>query len=139
MQAKEPPVVRRWTRHPASVGRARAELQKALANWCLNAVEDAALVVLSELVTNAVQHARVSPGREIETRYLREAGGVRIEVHDASDERPTARVPGESGGWGLGLVDELSDRWGVDDRDGVGKSVWAVLTVPAGDEARWLG
>lgn len=66
MQANEQPLVRRWTRHPASVGRARSELKKALANWCLNAVEDAALVVLSELVTNAVRHARVSPGREIE-------------------------------------------------------------------------
>ncbi|WP_405890261.1 ATP-binding protein [Streptomyces sp. NBC_00133] len=139
MQANEQPLVRRWTRHPASVGRARAELRKALANWCLNAVEDAALVVLSELVTNAVLHAHVSPGREIETRYLREADGVRIEVHDAADERPAARVPGESGGWGLGLVDELADRWGVDDRDGVGKSVWAVVTATAGDEARWLG
>ncbi|MFE6128566.1 ATP-binding protein [Streptomyces sp. NPDC056437] len=139
MQANERPVVRRWSRHPASVGGARSELSKALANWCLNAVEDAALVVLSELVTNAVRHARVSPGREIETRYVREANGVRIEVHDAADERPAARVPGESGGWGLGLVDELSDRWGVDDRAGVGKSVWAVVTARTGKEARWLG
>ncbi|MFF3244317.1 ATP-binding protein [Streptomyces sp. NPDC002870] len=137
MQANERPVVQRWTRHPASVGRARSE--KAPVNWCLDAVEAAALVVLSELVTNAVRHARVSPGREIETRYLREADGVRIEVHDAAEERPAARVPGESGGWGLGLVDDLSDRWGVDDRDGVGKSVWAVVTAPAGNEARWLG
>ncbi|MBT2366825.1 ATP-binding protein [Streptomyces sp. ISL-10] len=132
-------MVRRWTRHPASVGRARSELRKALANWCLNAVEDAALLVLSELVTNAVRHAHVSPGREIETRYLREADGVRIEVHDAADERPAARVPEESGGWGLGLVDTLADRWGVDKRDGVGKSVWAVVIAPAGDEARWIG
>ncbi|MGW7463349.1 ATP-binding protein [Streptomyces xantholiticus] len=129
--------MRRWTRHPASVGRARSELQKALANWGLHAVEDAALVVLSELVTNAVRHARVPSGREIETRYVRQADGVRIEVHDAAEERPAARIPGESGGWGLGLVDKLSDRWGVDDRDGVGKAVWAVVTAPAGDETQW--
>ncbi|MFI1398473.1 ATP-binding protein [Streptomyces sp. NPDC020681] len=135
MQANERPVVRRWTRHPASVGRARTELRETLANWCLNAVEDVALVVLSELITNAVRHARVSPGREIETRYVRETDGVRIEVHDAADERPATRAPGESGGWGLGLVDELSDRWGVDDRAGVGKSVWAVMTVSEGGEA----
>ncbi|MFG2757550.1 ATP-binding protein [Streptomyces sp. CNR698] len=135
MQASEKPVVRRWTRHPASAARARSELRKALASWCLNTIEDAALVVLSELVTNAVRHARVSPGREIETRYVREANGVRIEVHDAADERPTARVPGDSGGWGLGLVDELSERWGVDDRAGVGKSVWAVVTARTGGES----
>ena len=109
--------------------------QKGAGQLVPDTVEDAALVVLSELVTNAVRHARVSPGREIETRYVREANGVRIEVHDAADERPTARVPGDSGGWGLGLVDELSDRWGVDDRAGVGKSVWAVVTARTGGEA----
>jgi serine/threonine-protein kinase RsbW len=64
------------------------ELRKTLAGWGLVVIEDAALIALSELVTNAVRHARVSPGREIETHCLRASGGVRIEVHDAADAWP---------------------------------------------------
>jgi len=84
--------------------------------------------ILSELLANAVVHARVPPGREIETRFIRMSTGVRIEVHDASDERPVLRAPDESGGFGLQLVDSLSTRWGVEERDGVGKCVWADVT-----------
>ncbi|WP_405601464.1 hypothetical protein OG741_25120 [Streptomyces sp. NBC_01410] len=51
-----------------------------------------ALLVLSELLTNAICHARVSPGRQVETRYRCIGDGVRIEVHDASDERPILSV-----------------------------------------------
>ncbi|MFD9795717.1 ATP-binding protein [Streptomyces sp. NPDC059070] len=131
-------LTRRWARHPRCVGLARSELRKALADWGLMSVEDEALIVLSELITNAVRHAHASPGREIETRYLREADGVRIEVHDADDRLPAARVPGETGGWGLSVIDALADEWGVDERDGVGKAVWAVVSAPAGD-APWKG
>ncbi|MFE3587402.1 ATP-binding protein [Streptomyces niveus] len=96
-------VVLRWRRHPSAVGLARLELRKALTGWGLSALEDSATLVLSELVTNAVRHARVPSGREIETRFLPMGrpvpDGLRIEVHDA---------------------------WGVSDRVGVGKLVWAV-------------
>lgn len=51
------------------------------------------MLVLSELVTNAGRHAYVSPGREIETRYVRLADTLRIEVHDATPERPEKREP----------------------------------------------
>ncbi|MFI6284992.1 ATP-binding protein [Streptomyces sp. NPDC051018] len=125
-----PSVAHRWTRSPRTVGKARAELLEVLTGWNLCAIEDEALVVPSELVTNAVRHARTSPGRQIETRYLREADGIRIEVHGPDTQRPTARVPGESGGYGLVLVDGLADRWGVEELDGAGKPVWAVVTLP---------
>jgi anti-sigma regulatory factor (Ser/Thr protein kinase) len=92
-----------------------------------------AAVVLSELVTNAVVHARVPPGREVHTRFVPLDGGVRIEVHDASDEWPVPRVPDESGGYGLTLVSELSSAWGVEKRRGVGKYVWAAVTSTKGD------
>lgn len=132
-------MVSRWSRHPRSVGRARAELRKTLASWSLTVIEDAASIVLSELLTNAVRHGCVSPGREIETRHLRPAGGLlRIEVHDTADERPVLTVPAAdaSGGWGLPLVEALADRWGVSDRVGPGKVVWAELAVPATDGGR---
>ncbi|MET9291576.1 ATP-binding protein [Streptomyces sp. NPDC003077] len=121
--------VRRWPRHAASVGKARSELRAALNDWGLGALEDTALVVVSELVTNAVRHARTSPGREIETRYVRDQGAVRIEVHDAGKARPTLRAPGgtDTAGRGLILVAALATSWGVDERTGPGKCVWAVV------------
>ncbi|QDY77292.1 ATP-binding protein [Streptomyces qinzhouensis] len=123
---------RRWARNSRNVAKARAELGAVLGEWGLQALADPALVVLSELITNAVRHARTASGREIETRCRREADGVRIEVHDADEQRPRHREPGETGGYGLVLVEALSVTWGVDDRDGVGKVVWA-LVVPRGD------
>ncbi|WP_233518212.1 ATP-binding protein [Streptomyces corynorhini] len=95
----------------------------------MGALEEPAVLVLSELVTNAVRHARVPVGREIETRYLAVPEGLRLEVHDASSERPRLQraAPGACGGRGLVIVDALADRWGVADRAGVGKLVWAQL------------
>ncbi|MGP3983914.1 ATP-binding protein [Streptomyces sp. KR80] len=135
METDSATVVRRWSRHPRSVGRARAELRKTLASWGLIEIEDAALLAVSELVTNAVRHSRVSPGREIETRYLREGDGVRIEVHDAAEMWEQKQAPDTDAehGRGLALLAALSDRWGVNERVGVGKVVWAVLTASSGD------
>ncbi|MFD9721718.1 ATP-binding protein [Streptomyces sp. NPDC059076] len=121
----------RWRPTPRSVGQARAEFRDVLNGWGLAPIEQAALIVLSELLTNAVRHARV-PGRDIETRYLPLWRGVRIEVHDASDARPRLTVPAvdATGGRGLPLVAALSDAWGVASRTGPGKIVWAELTLP---------
>ncbi|MCC3654179.1 ATP-binding protein [Streptomyces sp. S07_1.15] len=130
------PVVLRWSRHPSCVGLARLELRKALAGWGLAALEESATLVLSELLTNAGRHARVSPGRQIETRYVPELpSGLRIEVHDASPVRPEPCVPDADacGGRGLLLVAALADAWGIGDRDGPGKVVWAHLSLPPGD------
>ncbi|GAA3099501.1 ATP-binding protein [Streptomyces rectiviolaceus] len=126
-------VVSRWPRQPRSVGQAREGLRKVLAAWELSRVEDAALLVLSELLSNAVVHGKVPRGREVETRYLRMACGVRIEVHDTARElpRPLALPGGEMcSGRGLFLVEAVADRWGVTERTGPGKAVWAEVAVP---------
>ncbi|WP_431783116.1 ATP-binding protein [Streptomyces chumphonensis] len=122
------PVVLRWDRDPRNVGKARAGLRVTLATWGLTAIEEEASLVLSELLTNAVRHANV-PGRQIETRYLLVPDGLRVEVHDACDVRPVMELPAgaTTGGWGLPLVDVLAARWGVSDRQGPGKVVWAEL------------
>lgn len=127
-------VVRRWTCHPRSVRLARAELSRALAAWDLTEIEDAALVVLSELVTNAVRHARIPSGREIETRYALVGAGLRIEVHDAAETRPRRLAVGADAenGRGLALVEALADEWGISDRVGCGKAVWAVVSAVPG-------
>ncbi|MGW0120267.1 ATP-binding protein [Streptomyces sp. NPDC003327] len=124
------PLVLRWPQGPRSVPLARRALREALDAWGLRGIEDTASLVLSELLTNAVRHGRV-PGREIETHFAATAGGLRIEVHDASEERPLMALPeaDAGGGWGLPLVDTLAEKWGVSDRPGPGKLVWAELTA----------
>ncbi|MFJ9839286.1 ATP-binding protein [Kitasatospora sp. NPDC101155] len=120
------------SRHQKSVGVARSLLREFLAD-----IESGQLflgvgeLVASELVNNAVQHARV-PGRLIFVRFDMEPGLLRIEVHDASRRIPTMRTAGDEdeSGRGLQLVDQLAKEWGVSPREGVGKAVWA-LVAPA--------
>ncbi|MFE3632274.1 ATP-binding protein [Streptomyces goshikiensis] len=127
-------VVRRWRREPRAVPLARAELREVLAGWGLGGLEGDALLVVSELVTNAVRHAGGPRDREIETRYVRVSGGLRIEVHDVGDGRPEvgAAEPEGDGGRGLFLVAAVADRWAVGERVGPGKRVWAELSVKTG-------
>lgn len=89
--------------------------------------DDAGLVV-SELVTNSVRHARAPRGHVILTRFACLGGAVRIEVHDANAGEPEMRSasPTEESGRGLALVDLVTaGRWGVSERKGPGKMVWA--------------
>ncbi|MFE2595629.1 ATP-binding protein [Streptomyces sp. NPDC059396] len=125
-------VVLRWSRDPRCVGLARMELRKALADWGLSELEDSAVLIVSELVSNASLHARVTPEQVIETHYFRSSGGLRIEVHDGSPVWPQPRTPDPEAldGRGLLLVDALADEWGVADRAGRGKMIWASLSVP---------
>lgn len=124
------PVVTRWPLTGHSVGRARHQLRDTLDGWGLGHLADPAELVLSELLTNAVRHARTPAGRLVETRYERMPQGIRIEVHDANTRPPQLRRPAEDdeGGRGLALVDALTGRrWGVSSREGVGKLVWALV------------
>jgi anti-sigma regulatory factor (Ser/Thr protein kinase) len=89
-------------------------------------------LLVSELVTNAVRHAGLT--RDEHIRLLVDIGDqlVHVEVHDPGRGFvPTAPSPdpARASGWGLYLVDELADRWGV---DGVGRGtrVWFELDGP---------
>ncbi|MGC5344098.1 ATP-binding protein [Streptomyces sp. DT171] len=129
----------RWTHRPANAVRARNALRTYLLGWGVSPeVADDAVLVLSELFTNAVSHARKPGGHVIGTRFERLVGGVRIEVHDASGVSPRRQEPTTYAefGRGLVLVDALTGgSWGVGDREGVGKMVWAEC-VEAGSEVR---
>ena len=118
-----------WPPAPLSVRRARQFLARHLDVWGLPQLKDGALVVMSELVTIAVTHAHPPYGNLISTRFERLASGVRIEVHDSSDNKPERRDASseEESGRGLALVDTLTGgHWGVSDRNGPGKMLWAV-------------
>jgi hypothetical protein len=130
-----PIAVKRWKRHPRCVPLARRELREQMSAWGMGEIGDTAVVILSELLTNAVQHARAPWDRLIETRYeCLPDGELRIEVHDANESRPQRKEPSTDGdsGRGLALVDALTrGRWGVSDRVGPGKLVWAVCADDA--------
>lgn len=98
---------------------------------------ETAELLLSELVTNAVQHARVAPGREIEVRYELSGSHLRIEVADASDEQPQQHTADDNDerGRGLLLVEHLAAKWGMSPRNIVGKSVWFELSLPSKPES----
>ncbi|MBD0736175.1 ATP-binding protein [Streptomyces sp. CBMA29] len=141
-ESATPISVRRWPNNRRCVGRARRDLRDVLTAWGLAELTDPAELVLSELVTNAVRHARHPLGREIETRYERADGGVRIEVHDANDQWPELQKADEEAeaGRGLVLVDAITgQRWGASKREGVGKLVWALVTADGAGQWADLG
>lgn len=113
---------------------ARQAARRALAHWDA-AAKDIALLVISELVTNAVRHGSASPGDVVGLRVQRRGGATRIEVSDSSgngavavpDGSPLHREDARSG-WGLPIVAELTDRWGVEHR-GACTCVWCELDM----------
>ncbi|MDN0197899.1 ATP-binding protein [Streptomyces sp. S.PNR 29] len=117
---------------PASVGLARRHVRELLTSWSGgDEIRDNAVVVTSELVTNALTHAA---GEWIVCRLHIAAGRLRIEVEDESRGAtlPVPRQPGpdEQNGRGLLLVDALSGAWGTADAPhGSGRVVWAELTT----------
>jgi two-component sensor histidine kinase len=100
--------------------RAPADARRQVDRRCEALGEDTrqrARLLVSELVTNALRHGT---GR-IELELTITATGLRICVSDEGRVRPRARVPDESGGFGLHLVEDFSDRWGSGAEGGV---VW---------------
>jgi anti-sigma regulatory factor (Ser/Thr protein kinase) len=90
-------------------------------------LEDARLVV-SELVTNSVRHSRASAGAVVAVRVELTETMVRLEVEDPGRGGLIApRDPDLGGGFGLNLVQGLSERWGLERVAAGGTRVWARL------------
>ncbi|GHB40687.1 ATP-binding protein [Streptomyces cirratus] len=111
-------------------GRARALLRERLRVWRVDPdTADAAELVVSELVTNALRHSGAPQGRGIGVRLARRKGGVRVEVSDAGavvDLAPQVTTECDERGRGLAIVAALAERWGCLPRPhGIGKAVWA--------------
>lgn len=117
----------RLVSRPESSDVARRLATSVLKLWQLNDCTEDTQQLVGELVANAVRH---TGARTFGFRMLRRQGWIRIEVRDPSRGLPCllpTQPLGESG-WGLFLVDCISDRWGVDLLPR-GKTVWAELRV----------
>ncbi len=116
-----------------AAARARHFLGHTLRSWGLDdAVADAELLV-SELVTNAILHARSASRVKVE----RTGAVVRVAVCDGSSVTPRVRDYGPNAvtGRGMFLVDRIARRWGVD-VDGNGKCVWFEVDARGTGELR---
>jgi anti-sigma regulatory factor (Ser/Thr protein kinase) len=101
---------------PDSVGRARDAVGQLEAELSDRRLGDVRLLV-SEVVTNAVRHAGLTSDDVIRLRFLTGDGQLRVEVTDpGSGFEPRKRDPdlNRPGGWGLYLVEQLAERWGVE-------------------------
>ena len=115
-------------RSPESVRDARCLVGLALDVWGMNGVRDVAEVVVSELLTNAVKHARRDSVRVTVTRLSHERVQVAVVDMSRQNPRPRAASANEESGRGLEIVNVLSrGRWGVDPLPW-GKRVWADLS-----------
>ena len=117
---------------PGAASAARHAIEEIAGQEQLPRVEDLRLLV-SELVTNCVIHGGAGPADRVTVSVERPHDTIRVEVCDRgrgwtkrtrsreldSDEPP--------GGWGLMLVGELADRWGIDSEQGT--CVWFEMTA----------
>jgi len=117
----------RHAAQPAAIARARHEVEDELASRVSAKDLGDVMLLVSELVTNAVRHADTE---SLEIRIGITTDGLRIEVHDDGGGFVPKVAPREDGrgGYGLYIVDQLADRWGVDrGEDGV---IWLELDRP---------
>ncbi|MEU9043536.1 MULTISPECIES: ATP-binding protein [unclassified Kitasatospora] len=125
-----------FPRLPRSAGRARIRFLRMAFEWEVPVDSaETALILLSELVTNACRHARSPRDRMIGVRVLLPTSSLlRIEVSDANPELPTLRhaTPEDESGRGLELVAALATSWGAHPRgEGyIGKTTWCELALP---------
>lgn len=117
---------------PEAVSAARRALHGYEQLLDLSVFYDASLCV-SELVTNAVLHADVGPDGELELDVQINGEILSVAVTDAGRGfNPGQPTPGDESGWGLYIVDRLSDRWGVE--RGNRTRVWFEMAVRAAPE-----
>ena len=114
----------RLSPHPTSARAAREFVAQTLLRWGRPDQTEAAVLLTSELVTNAIVHART----QVAVTVQLDDASLRVVVVDESAEPPNRREGADhlGGGRGLRLVEALAASWGVSP-EGHGKAVWFEL------------
>jgi anti-sigma regulatory factor (Ser/Thr protein kinase) len=115
----------------AAPARARAAVSDWLAQGPHDGLsEDVVRLLVSELVSNCVQHARIDAEHCLRLRAWMHATTFHLELWDAGTDGAVAlrtpRLDSAAGGFGLNLIALLSSDWGID-RDAQGTTVWVEL------------
>jgi anti-sigma regulatory factor (Ser/Thr protein kinase) len=123
----------RLTKGPAAPGEARAQVRAAIRAWELPVDADVAVLLTSELVTNAISH---EPGDNVMLAIACSGGVLRVDVYDTSRSLPVVvDAPADAeAGRGLMLVATLAADWGYY-RTPAGKTVWFALVAMPNREA----
>ncbi|HET6817047.1 MAG TPA: response regulator [Mycobacteriales bacterium] len=108
-----------------SVMRSRRFVRETFAEWGITRAVDDALIVVSELVTNAITHA----GSPCQVRLSIDETSVRVEVFDEGAGTPDPQPASSTSehGRGLHLITALTAAWGIQQIPDDGKIVWAEL------------
>jgi anti-sigma regulatory factor (Ser/Thr protein kinase) len=119
----------------ASSRAAREFATTTLRSWGLGELVDDAVVIISELVTNAVRHGlppyAAAGDMPIKLTLVHQGRFVVCIVSDPSDRDPKVRPADDvcENGRGLHVIEALSSVWGWTPLPGAGKAVWAALSV----------
>ncbi|MFJ7768520.1 ATP-binding protein [Streptomyces sp. NPDC097107] len=115
--------------------RARVFTRDTLSAWSLDGHADDAVLVITELVSNAVRHAVPSAAAAPEVRLglVLDSDHLTLTVSDPGDNAPVFTPSGISAlqehGRGLCIVDALAEEWGWTPRPPAGKTVWVKLST----------
>jgi anti-sigma regulatory factor (Ser/Thr protein kinase) len=114
--------------HRLAARLARRATQDTLASWGLDHLEETAVLLVSELVGNAVRYANT--GLVLELGIEAYGTYLRMEVLDANPAPPSPRAPAalDESGFGFVLIEALADKWGVRET-ATGKGVWVELAT----------
>ncbi|MCO5998570.1 ATP-binding protein [Actinoallomurus rhizosphaericola] len=117
---------------PSSVSDVRKRLCAELrAAGVYEEIADDAAVIISELISNALRHARPLPSGDIRVSWTHEGELIQLAVSDGgsmTEPRRTRAALSSLGGRGLSIVEALSDKWGVS-HEAETTTVWAKLRI----------
>jgi len=122
------PMQRTFPGRADQIARAR-EFTKRVLGAC--PVTDEAVLLVSELATNALEHTSTGDGGQFQVTICRTGTSLLIGVGDSGSAKipePGPLEPGSETGRGLGLVELIADRWGYCGGEH-GRTVWFELPV----------
>jgi anti-sigma regulatory factor (Ser/Thr protein kinase) len=120
----------------SSVGEARSFVRRVLISWDLEEPLDVVSLLVSELATNAVLHARTAYAVVLS----HSVDSIRVEVLDDSSSSPRQRHQSASAttGRGVALVAHLASTWGTrQDQAGFAKGVWFTVPLSGVEDNAW--